>query len=219
MHRPKMITLAALLWIGMIIALLFSDINSQPVVAQSPAGAQTAAALRAPTSQPSTEHTGPAALAEVPQVDAQPVDVPAATGETNADPEAVMAPYNEYTVSQGPHGFSYGHAAIDLTAGNGATILSPINGTVTDNFVDYLGNTTLVIDNAIYTVTLMHGNYSVQPGQVLSIGQPVGTESNNGNTVDLLGRSCSGRDCGYHTHWNMYDKTLGSNVNPLALIP
>lgn len=218
MHRPKMITLAALLWIGMIAALLFSDINSQPVVAQSPSGAQTAAALRAPTALP-TPDAGRAAPADVPQVDAAPVQVPAATGGMDTDPEAVMAPYTEYTVSQGPHGFSYGHAAIDLTAGNGATILSPINGVVTDNFVDYLGNTTLVIDNAIYTVTLMHGNYSVQPGQELTIGQPVGTESNNGNTVDWWGRSCSGRDCGYHTHWNMYDKTLSSNVNPLALIP
>jgi murein DD-endopeptidase MepM/ murein hydrolase activator NlpD len=209
-----MITFAALLWIGMIAALLLSDLTSQTAVAQSPQGAQTAAAVLAAT------QAEPPALPpqEVPIVEPQPAPLLPATA-LSGSPEAVAAPYTDYTVSQGPHGFSYGHAAIDLTAGNGATILSPINGSVTQNFVDYLGNTTLVIENEVYQVTLMHGNYYVAVGEALSIGQMIGTESNNGNTVDWWGRSCQGRDCGYHTHWNMFDKRLGSNVNPLTLIP
>ena len=210
MHRPRMITFAALLWIGMIAALLFSDITSQAVIAQSPQGAQTAAAVLA---------APPAALqpTHVPIVEPQAALLPATA--LSSSPHAVAAPYTDYVVSQGPHGFSYGHAAIDLTAGNGATILSPINGSVTQNFVDYLGNTTLVIENDFYQVTLMHGNYYVAVGEMLSLGQMIGSESNNGNTVDWAGRSCQGRDCGYHTHWNMFDKLTGSNINPLTLIP
>ena len=49
-------------------------------------------------------------------------------------------------------------------------------------------------------------------------GQVIGSESNQGNTVDWWGRSCRGRDCGYHTHLNIFDKRIGSNVNPLGLI-
>lgn len=209
-----MINLAAVLWIGMIAALLFADINSQPVAAQSPQGEQTAVALRA------TEDALTPAPEQPPVVEPIPAAAqPAIAVDTTGNPELVVAPYSEYTISQGPHGFSYGHAAIDLTAGNGATILSPINGSVTQNFVDYLGNTTLVIENEIYQVTLMHGNYAAQVGDLLAAGQPLGTESNNGNTVDWSGRSCAGRDCGYHTHLNIFDKRIGSNVNPLTLIP
>jgi hypothetical protein len=66
-------------------------------------------------------------------------------------------------------------------------------------------------------VTLLHGIYTVAIGDRLKLGQPVGQESNQGNTVDALGNSCRGRDCGYHTHINIFDKILGTNINPLEL--
>ena len=56
-------------------------------------------------------------------------------------------------------------------------------------------------------------------GDLLQAGQTVGTESNKGNTIDWWGRSCQGRDCGYHTHFNLFDKLAGANVNPLDQIP
>ena len=137
-------------------------------------------------------------------------------GETR-DVEAFAAPYAEYVVTQGLHGFDYGHAAIDLSAGKGAAILSPVNGEATALFLDDLGNTVLVIENSRYQVTLLHGIYTVQVGEQLQIGQVVGQESNQGNTRDALGYSCRNRDCGYHSHLNVYDKLLGTNVNPLDL--
>ena len=134
------------------------------------------------------------------------------------DPEMVESPYDHYTLTQGPHGFSYGHKAIDISAGKGAQIKSPINGEVTGLFVDYLGNTVLELENSIYKVTFLHGIYNVKLGEAVKIGQVIGKESNQGNTFDMAGRSCRGRNCGYHTHLNIFDKRLGSNVNPLGLI-
>ena len=58
----------------------------------------------------------------------------------------------------------------------------------------------LVIENEVYRVTMLHGDYSVQIGENLKAGEPVGTESNLGNTTDMQGNSCRNRDCGYHTH-------------------
>ena len=127
------------------------------------------------------------------------------------------APYEQYTITQGPHGFSYGHAAIDLSAGKGAIIHSPINGEVTGLFIDGVGNPTLVIENPFFRVTLLHGNYTVAIGDQLEAGQKVGLESNQGYTTDMQGNPCGGRDCGYHTHLNVYDKQLGENINPLNL--
>lgn len=213
MHRSKLMTLAAFMWIGIIAALLFSDINT--IAAQTPQAAQTALAAPVAAAQPENQ----AVLLPVRVENIRPAaDAPPVLAAQSAAPDIVVAPYTEYVVSQGLHGYSYGHAAIDLTAGNGAPILSPINGSVTQNFIDYLGNTTLVIENEYYQVTLMHGLYSAQVGAVLTAGQVIGSESNQGNTVDWWGRSCRGRDCGYHTHLNIFDKRIGSNVNPLGLI-
>jgi murein DD-endopeptidase MepM/ murein hydrolase activator NlpD len=75
-----------------------------------------------------------------------------------------------------------------------------------------------MIENSHYQVLLLHGVYTVNVGDTVSAGQPVGYESNQGNTFDAFGQSCRGRDCGYHTHLNIYDKLLGTNVNPLELI-
>jgi murein DD-endopeptidase MepM/ murein hydrolase activator NlpD len=135
-----------------------------------------------------------------------------------SDPTLFLAPYKEYTLTQGPHGFSYGHMAIDIAAGKGTTIFSPIDGVVSDLFVDGLGNPTLIIENEVYRVTLMHGIYAVNPGEQLTAGQAIGTESNLGNTTDMQGRSCRNRDCGYHTHLNVFDKRIGANINPLDLL-
>lgn len=133
-------------------------------------------------------------------------------------PTAFAAPYDKYMITQGPHGQSYGHLAIDLGNGKGAIIKSPIHGTITGHYLDGLGNTTLVIENEVYAVTMLHGNYTVKPGDAVSLGDPVGTESNQGNTTDFQGQSCRNRDCGYHTHLNVFDKRTGTNVNPLDLI-
>ncbi len=135
-----------------------------------------------------------------------------------ADPAEIRMPYEEYILTQGPHGQSYGHLAIDLTAGKGAEIHSPISGEISALFTDNYGNPTLVIENEVWRVTLLHGDYTVSPGDPVSIGQAIGFESNHGYTVDWRGRSCRGRDCGYHTHLNLFDKRAGENANPLEVL-
>jgi murein DD-endopeptidase MepM/ murein hydrolase activator NlpD len=137
-----------------------------------------------------------------------------------SDPTAFGSPYTSYTITQGPHGYSYGHMAIDLAAGEDATIYSPINGTVVENYIDEYGNPTLVIENEVYQVTLLHGNYTASVGQSVSLGDTIGSESNQGYTKDMAGNLCWGRaGCGFHTHLNVFDKRVGSNVNPLDLLP
>ena len=128
-----------------------------------------------------------------------------------------LAPYDDYVVTQGLHGFSYGHMAVDLSAGKGAVIKSPVNGVVSAHYIDGLDNPTLVIENEIYRITFLHGNYRVSVGEVLTQGQIIGTESNLGYTTDMQGRSCAGRDCGYHTHLNVFNKLQDKNINPLDL--
>lgn len=134
------------------------------------------------------------------------------------NPNLIAYPYDDYWLTQGPHGFSYGHMAIDLAAGNGVAIKSPVYGTVTANYIDQYGNTTIVIENERYQVTLLHGNYTVAVGQAVTLGDIIGSESNNGYTTDMYGNSCRGRDCGYHTHLNVFDLSLGQNVNPLEIL-
>lgn len=148
----------------------------------------------------------------------EPASIPELISSPEPEPEDILLPpYEAYILTQGPHGQSYGHLAVDLTAGKGAVILSPITGTVSAFYVDELGNTTLIIENSHYQVTLLHGDYVVQIGDALQTGQPIGYESNHGFTVDAWGVPCWGRNCGFHTHLNVYDKLSGSNVNPLEL--
>jgi murein DD-endopeptidase MepM/ murein hydrolase activator NlpD len=152
-----------------------------------------------------------------PAVLAAPLDAIPLAGMPN--PEAFAAPYADYTITQGIHGRSYGHAAIDLAAGAGSPVLSPINGVVTGNYTDEHGNTTLVIENEVYQVLLLHGDYTAQAGDTVTIGEQVGAESNHGYTTDMAGNLCLGRaGCGNHTHLNVFDKRLGENVNPINLI-
>ena len=157
-------------------------------------------------------------IAASPGISTTPVPTPLPVLPPADDPLLVLAPYTDYWLTQGPHGESYGHLAIDLAAGEGTTILSPINGAVVANTIDQYGNTTLVLENLAYVVTLLHGLYTVREGEKVRAGQPVGTESNIGYTMDMQGNLCWNRDCGYHTHLNIYDKNLARNVNPLDLI-
>ena len=130
----------------------------------------------------------------------------------------ISPPYENYTLTQGPHGFSYGHMAIDISAGQEAIIKSPIQGYVSDLYTDQYGNPTLVIENDFFRVTLLHGKYKVAVGEQIAWGQMLGRESNLGLTTDMQGRSCLNRACGYHTHINIFDKQLGENVNPLEVM-
>jgi murein DD-endopeptidase MepM/ murein hydrolase activator NlpD len=130
----------------------------------------------------------------------------------------ISPPYSQFTLTQGPHGYSYGHMAIDITAGKNAVIKSPIQGYVADLYTDQYGNPTLVLENDFYQVTLLHGKYKVAVGDQISWGQMVGREGNLGLTTDMQGRSCRNRDCGYHTHLNIFDKRLGVNVNPIEVM-
>lgn len=136
-----------------------------------------------------------------------------------ADPFTVVAPYELYELTQGLHGQSYGHLAIDLAAGRGEPVRSPINGFVTNVYVDEYGNTTLVVENEVYIVTMLHGDYTVTITDPVTAGQIVGSEANNGYTMDYFGNLCYGRVyCGNHTHLNIYDKRIQANVSPLDLI-
>ena len=130
-----------------------------------------------------------------------------------------IAPYDDYVLTQGLHGYSYGHMAIDLAAGVGATIKAPITGEITELYTDAYNNPTLVIENDRYKVMFLHGNYTAVLGQTFKQGDAIGAEGNNGYTMDSAGNLCYGRaGCGYHTHLNVFDKQLGQNVNPLDLI-
>lgn len=139
-----------------------------------------------------------------------------------ADPAwnvTIALPYDTYFLTQGGHGQSYGHFAVDIAAGNGSTIKSIINGVVSGGGYDVWGNTFIQIENDNYVVLYLHGVYTRLIGETVLAGQPIGTESNIGYTLDMAGNSCAGRDCGYHTHLNVYDKRLGINIDPLSLIP
>lgn len=197
------LTLAALAFLG----FLFLNILRDQIATNSLFGTTAAAAAAAlPTEVQTLSQAAP-------PVSETPAALP------SYDPNAIAYPYETFTLTQGPHGKDYGHLAIDLTAGKGATIRSPISGVVTAHYIDEYGNTVLVIENERYRVTLMHGLYSVEVGQFVELGQPIGKESNQGYTIGTDGRVCYGRDCGYHTHLNIYDKRRRKNVNPLTVLP
>lgn len=160
--------------------------------------------------------TAIAATAEAPAT--PPPGDPAIPGDP-AWHTAISVPYDDYFLTQGLHGASYGHLAVDIAAGNGEIIKSIINGTVTATGYDQWGNTYIQIENDVYAVLYLHGAYSLVTGDAVTAGQPIGTESNIGYTLDMYGNLCAGRDCGYHTHLNVYDKRIAGNIDPLSLIP
>ncbi len=191
------------------IAVIVAIIAVNAIVNQSPRTIEVASPLPAPALTPTVPAPAPG---EEPAI--QPLPTPI----YDVAQEAIIPPYDNYILTQGVHGQSYGHNAIDIAAGKGATILSPINGMVTQHYTDQWGNPTLVIENDYYQITMLHGNYSAQVGTAVRLGQAVGTESNMGYTMDMLGRLCTNRDCGYHTHLNVFDKRIAGNVNPLEVI-
>lgn len=147
------------------------------------------------------------------------LEIPNPTPIPTPDPfEAiVLPPYDDYNLTQGIHGAEYGQMAIDIAAGKGTPIKSPIKGVVTDFYIDQYGNPTIILENTNFRVTLLHGEYFVTADQAVNLGEEIGAESNLGYTLDMQGRSCWNRDCGYHTHLNVFDKRLGANIDPLEL--
>lgn len=186
---PELVLFTA---VGVILLMALMLVMRQPLTVRAPVAPSN-------TSNQAEEEAGPA------------VPLP-------YDPASFSTVYDNYVLTQGPHGMSYGHYAIDIAAGAGAAILSPIFGTVTQLYTDEWGNPTLVIENEVYAVMFLHGVYSVTIGQEIKQGEVIGSESNIGNTYDMAGNSCRGRNCGYHTHLNVFDKRLGINVNPLDLL-
>lgn len=181
-------------------------------IIQSWVGTDAPPPSAAAISEPASEN------AAVPVVEMQPVVGEGGQAAESSSSTAFSLPYYDYLLTQGPHGQSYGHYAIDLAAGKGEPIYSPINGTVTGRYIDQWSNTVIVIENDTFVVTMFHGDYVLDVGTPVVIGQMVGTESNHGYTLDIYGNLCAGRDCGYHTHLNVYDKRVGYNVNPLDLV-
>ena len=195
---PLPIDIVAVAAVLLVVLLLVATLNragfSRPAVPTAPAQTQEEINQEPPAVQPEPKLSAPGA-------------------------ESFVMPYTTYVLTQGPHGISYGHYAIDIAAGKGEPLLSPISGRVTERFIDGIGNPTLVIENENYAVTMLHGLYGVTVGQEVQAGEQIGVESNQGNTRDMNGQSCRNRDCGYHTHLNVYDKRAGQNVNPLDLLP
>jgi len=196
-HHSNALTIVAVAWIFLIGGFLFWD------------GAVTVEFKPASQSPSSSTAATPAQNENM---------TPEIITAPNEDQTAFKAPYAHYFVTQGLHGFSYGHMAVDISGGKGSEILSPINGEVTAFYIDQSGNTTLILENQVYQVTFLHGLYEVSNGDRLTIGQRIGTESNQGYTLDMQGNPCWGRDCGYHTHLNVFDKRAGQNVDPFTLL-
>ena len=194
------LTLAAIAFIAFMAFILFREIRLEPILVDDIPQKRESVASDQQLQVSEVENS-----AQVP-------------GQVLVDETLISAPYDQYTLTQGPHGFSYGHMAIDIVAGKGAVIKSPISGRVTASYIDQYGNPTLVIENDVYRVTLLHGKYELAIDEEVKLGQPVGIESNLGYTTDWWGRSCRNRDCGYHTHLNIFDKRIGGNINPLDVI-
>ncbi len=210
--KPDAMTLVGLAVLLIFAAGIFRN-SATRVAADAAPGEQDPAAIAA------------AATAAAEAQAALPAEAPAAEDPAAADAlarnSAIAMPYDTYFLTQGLHGQSYGHLAVDIANGNGSTLYSIINGTVTGTGYDQWNNTYIQIENDFYTVLYLHGVYGLAVGDVVTAGQVIGTESNIGYTLDSYGNVCgyTGRDCGYHTHLNVFDKRLGMNIDPLSLIP
>ncbi|MHB0988035.1 MAG: M23 family metallopeptidase [Bellilinea sp.] len=147
------------------------------------------------------------------------VELPPVVNEDPPDrPEDIRLPYDDYILTQRTHGAAYGDAAIDLAAGPGMDILSPISGQVTRNGFDMYGNSILIIENEVWQVKLLHGAFYPAEGDWVGMGNPIGIESNLGYTYDIYGRSCWRRSCGFHTHMNVVDRRTGQNADLMKLL-
>ena len=147
------------------------------------------------------------------------IEPPSVVNEDPPDrPEDIRLPYDDYILTQKTHGAAYGDAAIDLSAGPGMDILSPISGQVARNGFDIYGNSILIIENEVWQVKLLHGAFYPAEGDWVGIGNPIGAESNIGYTYDIYGRSCWRRSCGFHTHMNVVDQRTGQNADLMKLL-
>jgi len=159
--------------------------------------------------------------ADLPKQTETPVPPTVNPATPDPDPQVFSMPYEEYDLTAGIHGMEYGHMAVDIAAGAGTEVRSSIDGKVTKVGTELAGpysNTVLVIENEFYSVLYYHGDYNVVEGQEVARGEVVGKESNHGYTK-CEGGLVPGEDygCGYHTHLNVFDKTLGRNVDPTAI--
>lgn len=158
-----------------------------------------------------------------------PIVMPEATLSPQPVPEPdrpdVIWPYagekgTDFFETQGDHGASYGHAAIDIAAGKGANILAPTDGEITGRGTDQWGNpfVEMIDEDGEYRHLFLHGDYVVEEGQQVRQGEIIGYESNQGYTLDMAGNLCAGRDCGYHTHWAAFDAVTGAPIYPGNLV-
>ena len=136
------------------------------------------------------------------------------------DEQAFASPYTVFQVNQLAHaggGWWYGALAVDISNSPGTPLLSPINGWVSEAGADEFGSTYIVLENSRWRVLMMHGDYSVGLGEVVQLGQQVGTESNNGFTRGPGGEICNEMPgCGEHTHLAIWE--YGNEINPLDVI-
>jgi murein DD-endopeptidase MepM/ murein hydrolase activator NlpD len=144
----------------------------------------------------------------------EPIELPGATDEW-------IVPYvpGTFWVNGGVHADPWGGKAVDVAGGANTLIIAPITGVVTENTIDPNGSSVLFIESDEYKAVLLHGLWSVQVGDVVSIGDEIGTEGNLGYTFKMDGTKCgTGSDCGYHTHFNLVDKTTGESVDVMSTI-
>lgn len=226
---------AALLATAFLMLAVFGLASS--VKAQESVGVETPVSIEpvvTPESFPTAEVPGeldlPATAAPIPPT-------PQITPEAIPSPEPAPTPKLEliwpyigfketdFRTTQGVHGESYGHKAIDIAAGKGANILSPCDCKVTGRDIDQWGNPFVELTelDGEYRHLFLHGDYVVEVGQEVQQGEIVGYESNHGYTVcgiDAYGNEIIGQNngCGYHSHWAAFDAVTGAPVYPGDLV-
>lgn len=141
------------------------------------------------------------------------LSIPTNTAKAQSDCTFTL-PYVTYGITGGIHGDGWyvngqkNSLAVDIGAGVGTPLLSPIvGGVVVDTGIDpYLGynNTYIIIENTCWKVFLLHGIYTAPVGTTLSLGEQFGTEASIGNSS------------GPHTHLSLYDKINARWVNPIS---
>lgn len=126
-------------------------------------------------------------------------------GQSDGDKNTWGPIYRTGRITQGIHGQSYGHYAIDIAAGYGQPIFAPCNCCISERFIDGYNNPVLVLSNNRWRVTLLHGDYFGQVGDCYQVGEAVGTEAGHGYST------------GPHTHISVFDRARGQNVDPREL--
>ena len=132
-------------------------------------------------------------------------------------------PDDNFIISQEVHGESYGHLAVDLSAGRGYPILAVSDGYITGGgidtngvaLLDQWGNTYAELSAGNIYFQFLHGDFIVRVGQTVRQGEIIGYESNRGITYDENHKECQGStDCGSHTHWAAFDAVTGAPIYP-----